>query len=140
MGSYLLLQESAMETGVIERDLRGRAKKIESSVSRGLCTGLAWGGFGDSGTGKGADTSSKLNHRALGAAAAWRAGELVVLIFLRDVTLSLRVLVIHMKGKGLSLFVMYSSSILQSLSYGVVLCLATRSLHHPVVISGSKNC
>ena len=36
-----LLQEIGMGTGLIEADLHGRAKRVETSVSRGLCT-LEW--------------------------------------------------------------------------------------------------
>ena len=70
-----LLQEIGVGTGLIEADLHGRAKRVETSVSRGLCTGVACGGCRDCGTGRGADNSS--NHHAVGAGAAWSGGELV---------------------------------------------------------------
>ena len=92
-----------MGTGLIEADLHGRAKRLETSVSRELCTGVACGGCGDCGTGRGADSSS--NQRALGAGATWGGGELVGCIILRDMTLSSRVLRIAMRLKGLSLLV-----------------------------------
>ena len=62
-------------TGLIGADLHGRAKRVETSVSRELCTGVACGGCDDCRMVRGADSSS--NHRALGAGAVWRGGELV---------------------------------------------------------------
>ena len=73
-GSWVLTTGERHGNCLIEADLRGRAKRVETSVSRELCTGVVWGSSGDCRIGKGgADSLS--NFRALGAGAAWRGEE-----------------------------------------------------------------